>query len=406
MSQPSIFQQASAVLNTIYQQETGKTLLTATEPNFISVANTVLSLGKDRVYNALMGVIGRTIFSIREYNARLKGMEMDIGKWGEYSRKIAIVDSEMDDNNAFKYPVLYDASESGNPTGNGLSVDPWIIKKREFLETFFVGSSVFQDHYSIEEIQMITAFQSPEQLMQFISMHSVDEHNKIEQYKDGLSHACLCNLIASLIAENNPERVVKLLTLYNSELGLEGASAFTAQTISRPENYKAFRQWAYAKIAAISNRMEERSLLYQTNITNKPVPRHTPYANQKMYMFADDKYSMDARVLADTFHESFINNADYETVNFWQSIKSPSAINLKPTYTGTDGTPVTAQSAVSKDHVFAVLFDDMACGWRMINHFTDLTPKNPNGQYRNVWHNMLIKSVQDNTEKAVVFLME
>ena len=406
MSQPSIFQQASAVLNTIYQQETGKTLLTATEPNFISVANTVLSLGKDRVYNALMGVIGRTIFSIREYNARLKGMEMDIGKWGAYSRKISIVDSEMDDNNAFKYPVLYDASKSGNPTGDELSVDPWIIKKRDFLETFFVGSSVFQDHYSIEEIQMITAFQSPEHLMQFISLHSVDEHNKIEQYKDGLSHACLCNLIASLIAENNSERVVKLLTLYNSELGLEGANAFTAKTISRPENYKAFRQWAYAKIAAISNRMEERSLLYQTNITNKPVPRHTPYANQKMYMFADDKYSMDARVLADTFHESFINNADYETVNYWQSIKSPSAINLKPTYTGTDGSPVTAQSEVAKDHVFAVLFDDMACGWRMINHFTDLTPKNPNGQYRNVWHNMLIKSVQDNTEKAVVFLME
>ena len=406
MSQPTIFQQASAVLNTIYQQETGKTLLTATEPNFISVANTVLSLGKDRVYNALMGVIGRTIFSIREYNARLKGMEMDIGKWGEYSRKISIVDSEMDDNNAFKYPVLYDATETGNPLGNGLSVDPWVIKKRDFLETFFVGSSVFQDHYSIEEIQMINAFQSPEQLMQFISLHSVDEHNKIEQYKDGLSHACLCNLIASLIAENSSERVVKLITLYNSELGLTGDDEYTAETISRPENYKAFRQWAYAKIAAISNRMEERSLLYQTNITNKPVPRHTPYANQKMYMFADDKYSMDARVLADTFHESFINNADYETVNFWQSIKSPSAINLKPTYTGSDGSPVTAQSAVQKDHVFAVLFDDMACGWRMINHFTDLTPKNPNGQYRNVWHNMLIKSVQDNTEKAVVFLME
>ena len=405
MSQPTIFQQASAVLNSIYQQETGRTLLTATEPNFISVANTVLSLGKDKVYNALMGVIGRTIFSIRPYSAKLKGLEFSLEKWGEYDRKISIVDSEMHDNQAYKYPVTYDGTETV-PTGNGLSVDPWIINKREFLETFFVGSSVFQDHYSIMEKQLITAFQSPEQLMQFISLHTTDESNKIEQYKEGISHAVLCNLIASLIAENDSSRVVKLLTLYNSELGLTGTDAYTVQTVSRPDAYKAFRQWAYAKIAAISNRMEERSVMYQTTITGKPIPRHTPYADQKMYIFADDKFSMDARVLADTFHESFINNADYEAVTYWQAIKTPSAINLKPTYTGTNGQPVTAQSAVTKDHVFAVLFDRQACGWRMIDHTTDLTPKNPNGQYRNVWHNMLIKSVQDNTEKAVVFLME
>lgn len=406
MSQPSIFQQASAVLNSIYQQETGRTILTATEPNFISVANTVLSLGRDKVYNALMGVIGRTVFSIRPYSAHLKGMEMSLEKWGEYSRKISIVDSSMHDNQAYAYPVTYDASETSNPTGNGLSVDPWIINKREFLETYFVGSSVFQDHYSIMEKQLITAFQSPEQLMQFISMHTTDESNKIEQYKEGISHALLCNLIASLIAENNASRVVKLLTLYNSELGLEGNDAFTAETIARPDNYRPFRQWAYAKMAAISNRMEERSVMYQTNITDKPVPRHTPYADQKLYMFADDKFAMDATVLSNTFNPSFISNGDFETVNFWQSIQTPAAINLKPTYTNTSGQPTTAGSAVTKDHVFAVLFDRNACGWRMVDHTTDLTPKNPNGQYRNVWHNMLIKSVQDNTEKAVVFLME
>lgn len=405
MSQPTIFQQASAVLNSIYRQETGRNLLTATEPNFISVANTVLSLGKDKVYNALMGVIGRTIFSIRPYTAKLKGLEFSLEKWGEYDRKISIVDSEMHDNQAYMYPVTYDGSQ--NPaTGNGLSVDPWIINKREFLETFFVGSSVFQDHYSIMEKQLINAFQSPEQLMQFISLHTTDESNKIEQYKEGISHAILCNLIATLVAENKPERVVKLITLYNSELGLTGDDAYTAETIARPDTYKAFRQWAYAKMAAISKRMEERSVMYQTEITGKPILRHTPYADQKLYMFVDDMFAMDATVMANTFNPQFIKNADVEGVTYWQSIKSPSAINLTPTYTGTNGSPTTAQSAVAKDHVFAVLFDRQACGWRMIDHTTDLTPKNPNGQYRNVWHNMLIKSVQDNTEKAVVFLME
>lgn len=341
MSQPTIFQQASAVLNSIYRQETGRNLLTATEPNFISVANTVLSLGKDKVYNALMGVIGRTIFSIRPYTAKLKGLEFSLEKWGEYDRKISIVDSEMHDNQAYMYPVTYDGSQ--NPaTGNGLSVDPWIINKREFLETFFVGSSVFQDHYSIMEKQLINAFQSPEQLMQFISLHTTDESNKIEQYKEGISHAILCNLIASLVAENKAERVVKLITLYNSELGLTGDDAYTAETIARPDTYKAFRQWAYAKMAAISKRMEERSVLYQTEITGKPILRHTPYADQKLYMFVDDMFAMDATVMANTFNPQFIKNADVEGVTYWQSIQSPSAINLKPTYTGTNGSPTTA----------------------------------------------------------------
>lgn len=407
MSNPTTFQQASTVLNSIYHQATGKTALTTTEADFISVATTALSINKDKVYNALIEVIGQTIFSIRRTNPVMRGLEKDLSAWGAFMRKIGIVDSDMDNNNAYAYPNLYDATgHPANPTGDGLSLDPWVIKKRDFLETYFTGQSVFSDHYTLYDEQLETAFQGPEQLVSFIALHSQDEKNKIERYKNNISRTLSANLVASLVAENNPSRVVKLVTLYNTELGLTGTDALDSQSVLLPENFKPFEQWAYSKIAYIASMMREDSLKYQTVITGKPVIRNTPYNKQHFYMLASDRYALDSRVLADAFHDNYLKYADVETVNFWQSIDTPAAINMKPTYTNTSGAIVVPTNAVSVDHVFALLFDDDTMGWRMVHHNSHLTPMNPNGEYRNVWHNMRIRTVSDNTEKAVVFLLE
>lgn len=407
MANPSLFQQASTVLNSISQQATGRSGQTiATEADFISVAQTTLSLGKDAVYNALGNVIGRTVFSQRPYSASMLGLEKDLPTFGAYMRKINIVESDWQDNNAYKWPVTYDSTQTGHETGDGYSVDPWIIQKRDFIQTNFLGQSVFSDHYSIFEEQLETAFTGPSELMQFISLHATNENNKFEMFRQNTSRFLVSNFIAGLIAENNSSRVVKLLTLYNSELGLTGTDAFTASTILMPSNYPAFIKWAYAKIASIASMFRENSVKYQTTLNSKPVLHHTPYNKQKMYMLAGDRYAIDSRVLADTFHDNYLDNADVETVNFWQSIDEPDEINIKPTYTHTDGTVKVATNAVNKTGVFAFLFDEDALGWSMIHNNTHLTPMNPNGEFRNIWYNARIRTYSDNTEKGVVFLLE
>ena len=148
------------------------------------------------------------------------------------------------------------------------------------------------------------------------------------------------------------------------------------------------------------------SVRYQTTLNSKPVPRHTPYNKQKMYMLGQDRYQIDSRVLADTFHDNYLTYADVETLNFWQGIDTPDKIIVKPTYTNTSGVVTTPQNAITKTGVFALLFDEDAMGWAMIHEKVIPTPVNARGEYRNMWYHMRLRCFSDNTEKGVVFLLD
>ena len=396
------FEQCSTVLNSLVQQATGRASVISTEADFISVAQTALSLGNDVIMNTLSNVLARTIFAVRPYSASMKGLEKSLPQWGAYMRKFNIVASDWKDDDAYDYPVTYDATETENPTGNGLSVDPWIINKREFIQTNFLGQSVFEDHYTIFEDQLETAFRNSEEFGQFLSMITTDTSNKIELAKENLSRGLVSNFIGGLLAENNSARVVHLLTEYNTATGGE----YTATTIMLPANFAPFMKWVYARIAGIASLFKEMSVRYQTMINSKPVPRHTPYNKQKMYMLGQDRYQIDARVLADTFHDNYLKYADVETVNFWQGIETPDKIIVKPTYTNTSGVVTTAGSAITKTGVFALLFDEDAMGWSMVHEKVLPTPVNPRGLYRNMWYHMRLRCFSDNTEKGVVFLLD
>ena len=396
------FQQSSTVLNSLVQQATGRAAVISTEADFISVAQTALTLGKDVIFNALSNVLAKTIFAIRPYSASMKGLEKSLPQWGAYMRKFNIVASDWKDDDAYKYPVTYDATQTSNPTGNGGSVDPWIISKRDFVQTNFLGQSVFADSYTVFEDQLETAFQNSGEFAQFLSMITTDMSNKIELVKENVSRALVANFIGGLIAENNAARVVHLLTEYNAATG----GSFTATTIMAPANFVPFMKWVYARIASVASLFREMSTQYQTTLTGKPIPRHTPYNKQKMYMLGQDRFAMDARVLADTFHDNYLKYADVETVNFWQGIQTPDKIIVKPTYTNASGVVTTPTNAVTQIGIFALLFDEDAMGWATIHQNVIPTAVNGRGEYRNMWYHMRLRCFSDNTEKGVVFLLD
>ena len=394
------FQQSSAVLNSLVRQATGRTSVINTEADFISVAQTAMSLGRDVIFNTLSNVLAKTIFAIRPYSASMKGLQKDLQQWGAYMRKFNIIASDWKDDDAYKYPVTFDEAQTGNPEGNGLSVDPWIISKREFIQTNFLGQSVFSDHYTVFEDQLETAFRNSTEFGQFLSMITTDMSNKVELAKENMSRGLVANFIGGLIAENNTSRVIHLLTEYNTLTGL----SLTATTVFQPENYPAFMKWVYGRIASVASLMKEMSTKFQTQLNSKPVPRHTPYNKQKMYMLGQDRYQIDSRVLADTFHDNYLKYADVETLNFWQGIDTPDKVMVTPTYTNTSGVAIVG-NAVSQTGVFALLFDEDAMGWAMIHEKVIPTPVNARGEYRNMWYHMRLRCFSDNTEKGVVFLL-
>ena len=395
------FQQCSTVLTSLYKQASGRDVVVSTTPDFISVASATLSLGTDVVMNALSNVLARTIFSVRPYSSRLPGLEKDLPTWGHYMRKLAVVDDDWDDSLVYSWPVAYDSSHSGHETGDGYSVDQWSIKKRKVQQTNFLGQSVFQDHYTVFQQQLETAFTGPDEFAEFLSMLTTTMSNKLELAKDALSTGLVCNMIGTLLVENNSDRVVKLLTEYNALTG----GSYTSTSIFLPDNYPSFMKWVFGRIAGVASMFRSMSVKYQTTINSQPIPRHTPYEKQKLFMLANDRYQIDSRVLADTFHDHYLTRADVETVAYWQGIDTPDKVIVKPTYTNTSGAVTTAGNAKTQAGIFALLADTDSMGWAMVHQNVRPTHENPAGEYHNIWYNMRLRCFQDNSEKAVVFLL-
>lgn len=395
------FQQVATVLNSIVKQATGQNAQAVTDTgSFVSVAQTALRADRDAVMNAISNVISRTIFAVRPYSAKFANLEKDLTRWGGYMRKLSIADSDWADDEAYKYPVTYDASQSP-ADGLGEMVDQWKIKKPNVLQTNFYGQSVYADHVTITEDQLETAFKSPDELGSFLSLIMTNLSNRLEMSRDAISRGLVANMIGALVAEDDGNRVVHLLTEYNAETGL----SLTAQTVYQPANFPSFMKWVYARVAQISDLMTENSLMYQTVITGKPVLRHTPVMNQKIYLYSPARHQMDARVLADTFHDSYLRYADVESVNFWQSIKTPDSVNVTPTYTNASGAVVNG-TAVNQGNIFGLMFDEDAMGYALLDRRMLSTPINANGLYRNIWLHCKQKVFMDNTEKAVVLLLD
>ena len=71
------FNQLATVLTDITALATGGTVQTPVDSaSFVSVANTALLTGYDNLLNAVSQVLTRTIFSVRPYNRRFKGLEV------------------------------------------------------------------------------------------------------------------------------------------------------------------------------------------------------------------------------------------------------------------------------------------------------------------------------------------
>ena len=396
------FEQVSTVLTSIVQQATGQIVETPTDTgSFVSVAQVALRADRDAVMNAISNILTRTIFSIRPYSAKMQGLEMDTFRWGGMMRKLSIADSAWQDDPAFKYPVLFDSTQ--NPaTGDGGEVDPWKIKKPNILQTNFYGQSVYYDSMTITEDQLETAFTGPEQLGSFLSLLMTNLANRLEMSNESIRRGLVCNAIGALYDENNSDRVIHLLTEYNSLTGL----SLTGQDVYQPDNFSAFTKWVYSRVAEITDLFTANSQMFQTVITGKPIMRHTPLEDQRVYLYSPMQRQIEARVLADTFHDNFLRYSDVESLAYWQSIDTRDTVEVIPSYVDPTGTLVTPAQAVTVENVFGLIFDRDCMGMTVLDRRVLSTRVNEAGLYRNIHVHARQRVVFDNTEKACLLLLD
>lgn len=388
------FTQAATVLTEIVSQASGRKVIGPTTPNeFVAVAKVGLETGYDALATAISQVLSRTIFATRPYNRKFAGLEADSIRYGNHVRKINFIDQDPEEDDRIK---LVD----------GASIDQYVVKKPQVLQTNFYGESVYQAHITIYRDQLDVAFSGPAEFSAFIADLMEHMSNQIEKWHEETARSTVANLIAGKKA-CDATNVIYLLDLYQAETGLTG---LTAQSIKQPANFIPFTKWLFGYLKTISDMMTERSVKFHKNFTisgaAKLIHRHTPLDKQKIYLYAKELNNMDASVVSGTFHDDYLKIADYERVNFWQAIDSPMSINAKPGYNNNDGSVHANPAAVTLDNVLGVIFDEEAAGYTVINQWQANSPFNARGGYTNMFWHFTDRYWNDFTENAVVLVLD
>lgn len=387
MANDLTFNQISTILNDITQQATGQTSIAPVDTySFVSMGQKALMVGYDPLATAISQVLSRTIFSIRPYAEHFRGLRVSNQKYGNHTRKLNVVDKPFVNDDQFS---LVD----------GQSIDHYTVRKPEVVQTNWYGMEGYSDYITIYTTQLDNAFSSPEEFSSFITMIIQNVTDKMTQARENLARMTLCNMMGAK-AVADPTSIINLLDEYNTYTGL----SLTTTTVKDPSNYAPFVKWAYARIKNVSDLMTERSAKFHTAIDGDIIMRHTPYSRQKLYLSSFDVQQIDTRVLSGVFNDDKLKLMDFEPVNFWQSIETPSDIRITPSYIGSNGNEVHDKNVVMSE-VFGVLFDEEACGYTVINERTERTPLNARGLYYNqFWHDNK-KYWNDLSENCVIFVL-
>lgn len=382
-------QQAYQLINAIHKEATGQVSIQPTDlSSFISVAQATLQSGYENTLNAITQVLSRTIIAVRPYDEKFKGLQMSADEWGGIIRKINFADREA-------------VEDPTHATVEGQSIDQYTVRKPKVIETRYVGSDVYMGSYTIYREQLKTAFDNEANFGSFITGLMTHFANERKQWLENLKRSLVANTIAAKADIADADSNIHLLTEYNTLTGL----SLTAITVMQPANYKPFMQWAYSRVSELSRLMSERSELFQQKLTGYPIMRHTDVRDQRVYMSAKFLDSMDAMVLADTYHDNFLRYADVEPVTYWQAIKNPDEVSATPVYIDSTGA-VKVGDAQTLDNVIGVMFDRDAMGYNIFNDVIETSPYNAKGQYYNMFAHMDVQLQNDLTEKAIVLYLD
>lgn len=378
-----------AILNSIVSQATGRTDIALTDTSgFTSVATTALNLNTDALLDAISQTLSKTIFSVRPYEAKFKGLMKDSVTFGNHVRKLNIADKDWTSDARY------------NLTDNA-SIDDQIVNKPNILQTNFYGQNVYARSYTVFRDQLNIALSSEEEFQRFISMIVQNCSDMIEQCHESTARMTLANFIGGKV-KGDPDNVIHLVTKYNDVAGTE----LTTDTVRQPSNFVPFIKWAFGYIGFLSGMMSERSLKFHTNVTDKAISRHTPQNKQKLYLYSEFLKDMDASVLSSVYNDQYLKWADHEQVNFWQSIDTPDGINVKASYLKADGTVIVDETGTATGNIFGVLFDEEAVGITTCGQWSSASRFNARGGYTNFWYHFNDRYYNDFTENGLVFLLD
>ena len=397
------FDQLSSVLTSITSQATGETtsLQAVNTSTFVTVAKKALERGYDPLATAISQVLSNTIFSVRPYTRKFKGLNVSNQRYGNHVRKLTALDKPFEEDDRFK---LVD----------GASIDQYTVNKPKVLQTNFYGANVYQKSMTIYKDQLDCAFSSPDEFASFITMIMQNASDMIEQAHEETARAALNNLAhgiyfmekgtqqATSAKAKGDKRAVNLLELYNNESG----KTLKVADVYKSENFEGFIKFVFTTINTIADLMTDRSTLFCSQLTDYTIVRHTPKNRMKFYLYSNLVNKINSEVYSSVFNPDFLKLVDFETVNYWQNPLFPTSVKGTVNILTIGGSVIAPTSDNSFDNLLGILFDEEAAGYTTVNEWAQPTPFNARGGYYNQFWHFTDRYWNDFTENAVVFYMK
>lgn len=387
--------QIFTIVNEVASQAMGSTISVIDNAGLIALGDTLLSSDstKNNFINALTDRIGRTIVSFREYHSHFPDFERDSIEWGNILQKLKIgmPNAEKDES----YDLV-----------NGTSVDQYKINKPNVNQLLFTSETPWQTHITVHLDALEKAFLSTDSMGIFISSMFGEVQNRIELAMENLSMDCVNNYIAEVVNRKiqRPKRVVNLITEYKDKTGVD----YSAEPLKALDD-EDFLKYVVRRINSLSTIFEYMNKATFTDIGIFPdsiapgeareiYTRHTPKSEQRMMLFIDMVNALKTNINSKAFNmEQVAIDIPFKTVPFWQSMDTPSGINVK--------LASSSNNEISQELVMGILYDREAMG-TFKKKYTSLTsPINAAGKYYNVFYHMITMYYNDLTENAVVFLL-
>lgn len=362
-----------------------ETVAQAIGTNPINVVNTqgLISLGDfilsnkgntDAFLNELPLRIGRTIFSFRAYENKLRDMVLNDFEWGAILQKIKV-----------QMPAA--TEDYTTQLEDGKSIDPYIVSKPKANVKLFYTRTPYDFFITIQRRWLKEAFLSEVAMGSFINYIFGEVKNKIELALESLGRTCMANYMCELwdpTAATNT-RIIDLVSQYNALTG----STLTAASAQRDAD---FLRYAIAQIDLLSNYMEDMSTLYNDGTET----RHTPKSLQKIRILTSFEKQLETVVQYAAFNENYVKLNGYMQMNFWQSQETPDQVQIER---ASDGTAVTIKN------IIGFIYDRDALGIYQEDEEVLTTPVNARGSYYNTfWHEKQMW-FNDMSENAIMFTL-
>ena len=361
--------------------------------SFVSVGEKMLRSGTENIMNAMAFTFMENYFPNTPYIGKVRIIDETAERWGAIA--LETVPLHQDE----------EASEDTNTDLNatqfddGNSVDMYKIKKPKVVQLKFYGTKKEQNHITRLDDQLSQSLRSAEEFGKFYVSVMTEFRNDIEQAMEAGRRLAICNYIAGVSAMGLYE--VDLTQEYNAEHG----TSYTGLQL-RTTNAKDFVPWFVAYVQNLSDCMTERSTLYHANFTGQDILRFTPKEYQKFIMLNSFWKQAQTSVLSAAFNDKYLKIADVEFVNYWQSIKDPEQIKIKPNILDlATGASKDATTNVELPYVLGCIFDRRAVGVNYQFTKTITTPVNAAGDYYNTYVHYRKNYWNNYTHNGVVFVM-